>query len=130
MDEQRGIREGPIYLRIPLGSWGAAYLAAIGVVARLIQAGRGGGAGSVSTSLVQGALLPAAMPWRRAEHAPPALVDRMCKALISPPFECRSEERRTGNACVSPCRSRCATYPTNKNSSNNRTSMTNTHKTH
>lgn len=88
MDEQRGIREGPIYLRFPLGSWGAAYLAAIGVVARLIQAGRGGGAGSVSTSLVQGALLPAAMLWRRAEHATQALVDSMGKAMISPQFEC------------------------------------------
>src|SRR3546814_12552763 len=89
MDEQRGIREGPIYLRFPLGSWGAAYLAAIGVVARLIQAGRGGGAGSVSTSLVQGALLPAAMLWRRAEHATQALVGSMGKAMISPQFECK-----------------------------------------
>src|SRR3546814_18284962 len=101
MDEQRGIREGPIYLRFPLGSWGAAYLAAIGVVARLIQAGRGGGAGSVSTSLVQGALLPAAMLWRRAEHATQALVGSMGK---------RSEERRVGKEGVSTCRSRWSTY--------------------
>ncbi|ALJ16430.1 hypothetical protein ATM17_30885 (plasmid) [Sphingopyxis macrogoltabida] len=88
MDEQRGVRDGPIYLRFPLGSWGAAYLAAIGVVSRLIQAGRGGGAGPVSTSLVQGALLPTAMLWRRAEFASSALVDSMNKEMRSPQFEC------------------------------------------
>lgn len=88
MDEQRGVRDGPVYLRFPLGSWGAAYLAAIGVISRLIQAGRGGGAGSVSTSLVQGALLPTAMLWRRAEFASQALVDSMSKGMLSPQFEC------------------------------------------
>src|SRR3546814_13055043 len=108
MDEQRGIREGPIYLRFPLGSWGAAYLAAIGVVARLIQAGRGGGAGSVSTSPVQGALLPAAMLWRRAENATPALVHNMGQAMNTPSFGCidsvRTTGRRVGNKWVSKCR--------------------------
>jgi crotonobetainyl-CoA:carnitine CoA-transferase CaiB-like acyl-CoA transferase len=88
MDEQRGVRDGPIYLRFALGSWGAAYFAAIGVVARLIQAGRGGGIGGVATSLLQGAMLPAAMLWRRAEFASPALVDSMNKAMMSPQFEC------------------------------------------
>src|SRR3546814_17225890 len=42
----------------------------------------------MSPSLVQGALLPAAMLWRRAEHATQALVDSMGKAMISPQFEC------------------------------------------
>lgn len=88
MDEQRGVRQGPIYLRFPLGSWGAAYLAAIGVVARLIQRGRGRGAGPVATSLLQGALLPTGMLWRRAEHGDAALVESMGKAMRSPQFEC------------------------------------------
>lgn len=88
MDEQRGVREGPVYLRFPLGSWGAAYLSAIGAVARLVQRGRGHGAGSVSTSLLQGALLPTAMLWRRAERTTQSLIDSMGKAMQSPQFEC------------------------------------------
>src|SRR3546814_18574250 len=63
MDEQRGIRAGPIYLRFPLGSWGPAYLAALGVLARLTPAGRGGRAGSVSIRLVPGTLFPAGVLW-------------------------------------------------------------------
>src|SRR3546814_13922281 len=42
----------------------------------------------MSPSLVQGALLPAAMLWRRAEHATQALVGSMGKAMISPQFKC------------------------------------------
>jgi crotonobetainyl-CoA:carnitine CoA-transferase CaiB-like acyl-CoA transferase len=89
LDEQRGYRDGPIYLRFPLGSWGAAYLAAIGTLAKLIQRGRGkGGGGAVRTSLVQGALVPTAMLWRRAEHATPVFTESMGKTMRSPQFEC------------------------------------------
>lgn len=88
MDEQAGVREGPIYLRFPLGSWGSAYLAAIGTVARLIQRARGKGIGGVSTSLVQGALAPSAMLWRTAEKATPAFKNSMGKSIRSPQFEC------------------------------------------
>lgn len=88
MDEQSGVRPGPIYLRFPLGSWGAAYFAATGIVARLIQRGRGRGAGAVTTSLLQGALAPTAMLWRRAEHPTPAFTASMAKGMRSPQFEC------------------------------------------
>jgi len=88
MDEQAGIREGPIYLRFPLGSWGSAYLAATGTIARLIQKGRGKGIGGVSTSLVQGALAPSAMLWRKAERATPEFTNSMGKTIRSPQFEC------------------------------------------
>jgi crotonobetainyl-CoA:carnitine CoA-transferase CaiB-like acyl-CoA transferase len=88
MDEQSGVRPGPIYLRFPLGSWGAAYFAATGIVARLIQRGRGRGTGSVATSLLQGAMAPTAMLWRRAERPTPAFTASMAKGMRSPQFEC------------------------------------------
>jgi crotonobetainyl-CoA:carnitine CoA-transferase CaiB-like acyl-CoA transferase len=88
MDEQAGVRDGPIYLRFPLGSWGSAYLAAIGTLARLIQKRRGRGVGGVSTSLVQGALAPSAMLWRKAERATPEFTNSMGKSIRSPQFEC------------------------------------------
>lgn len=38
LDEQLPwLREGPTYLRFPLGSWGAVYTAATGIVARLVS---------------------------------------------------------------------------------------------
>ena len=47
-DEQRGHREGPVFLRFPFGSWCAVYLCVIGVLARLIQRERGGAGGGFS----------------------------------------------------------------------------------
>ena len=35
-DEQQGYRDGPIFLRCPIGSWCASHLGAIGIMARLI----------------------------------------------------------------------------------------------
>jgi crotonobetainyl-CoA:carnitine CoA-transferase CaiB-like acyl-CoA transferase len=61
-------REGPVYLRFPLGSWGAVYTAASGIVARLISRQRTGVAGPAHTSLVQGALTTLGMHWSRVEH--------------------------------------------------------------
>ncbi|MGQ0534008.1 MAG: CoA transferase [Caulobacteraceae bacterium] len=73
-DEQAAVnREGPIYLRFPLGSWCAAWLAAIGVVTQILNARRGGKTGAVHTSLLQGALLPLMMLWQRAETPCPGL---------------------------------------------------------
>jgi crotonobetainyl-CoA:carnitine CoA-transferase CaiB-like acyl-CoA transferase len=68
LDEQQGLRDGPIYVRFPLGSWGAVWLAAIGIMARLISRGRTGVAGPAHTSLVQGTLIPMMMHWSRAER--------------------------------------------------------------
>jgi crotonobetainyl-CoA:carnitine CoA-transferase CaiB-like acyl-CoA transferase len=70
LDEQFAMRgrEGPVYVRFPLGSWGAAYLAAIGILARLRVRDRTGRGGGVHTSLVQGALAPLGMLWSRVER--------------------------------------------------------------
>lgn len=69
LDEQEAVgRDGPIYLRFPLGSNHAAYLAAVGALARLCARRRTGLGGRVQTSLVQGALIPMMMHWSRAER--------------------------------------------------------------
>ena len=67
------LRPGPTFVRFPLGSWGAVYIAATGIVARLISRGRTGRAGPAHTSLVQGALVPMAMHWSQTETPSPAL---------------------------------------------------------
>lgn len=88
-DEQAAItRDGPIYLRFPLGSWCAAWLAAIGVVTRIFNARRGGDIGAVRTSLLQGALLPVMMLWRRVEAPSPALAGAFPKKARPSLAEC------------------------------------------
>jgi len=95
-DEQMPVRrDGPVYVRFPLGSWCAAYLAAAGILARLIRMGRGGRAGPAHTSLVQGALVPMGMHWHRAERPSPALALGMPKASRGSQatiFECSDGE--------------------------------------
>src|SRR3954452_12229025 len=81
LDEQQGYRDGPIFLRCPIGSWCAAYLAAIGIVARLIARERTGRAGPAHTSLAQGALVPMAMHWRRVEKPSQSLAVGMPKGM-------------------------------------------------
>jgi len=77
MDEQQPVcRDGPTYLRFPLGSWGAAWLAAVGVVIRLKRQRMGAGVGPVATSLYEGALVPMTMFWRRMERPSPGLTMR------------------------------------------------------
>jgi len=68
-DEQMPMRrDGPVFIRFPLGSWGAVYLAAVGIAARLLLRGRSGQVGPAHTSLVQGSLVPMGMHWSRAEN--------------------------------------------------------------
>src|SRR3954471_15343973 len=81
LDEQQGYRDGPIFLRCPIGSWCASHLAAIGIVARLISRQRTGHAGPAHTSLAQGALVPMAMHWRRVERPSPSLAVGMPKGM-------------------------------------------------
>jgi len=89
MDEQQGVRRsGPVYVRIPLGSFCGAWLAAAGVVARLIKRGRTGHAGSASTSLMQGALIPMTMHWARAGEPSPAFALGMPKSNVPTLFQC------------------------------------------
>jgi len=88
-DEQQGHRDGPVFLRFPIGSWCAAYLAVIGVMARLIQRERGTATGGpVQTSLAQGALLPTMMHWARAEAPGPMFSFGLPKELVPSLFEC------------------------------------------
>jgi crotonobetainyl-CoA:carnitine CoA-transferase CaiB-like acyl-CoA transferase len=88
LDEQQGHRDGPIYLRFPLGTWGAAWLAAIGIAARLFSRERGGTAGPAHTSLAQGALVPMMMHWSRAQRPSPMLRAGMPKTYEATVFEC------------------------------------------
>ena len=75
MDEQAPVarKDGPVYLRFPLGSWGATWLAAIGIATRIYNLRRGGPPGAVRTSLLQGALVPMQMFWRQVEAPSPKL---------------------------------------------------------
>lgn len=80
MDEQLPMRrDGPTFIRMPLGSWGAVYLAAIGVVARLIARFDTGAGGPAHTSLLQGALVPMTMHWARATTPTPGFAVGMPK---------------------------------------------------
>ena len=89
LDEQAAVRrDGPVFLRFPLGSWGAGLLAAVGALAKLVGRGRGGAAGSIETSLVQGALTSLAMHWYRAEKPSQSLIDGLPKRSESTLFEC------------------------------------------
>lgn len=89
MDEQKGVRrEGPIYLRLPLGSWCGWNLACAGVLARLIHRNRGGRPGPAHSSLFQGALVPMSMHWYRAEKPTPGLARGLPKDIIATIFEC------------------------------------------
>ena len=72
-DEQQGRRPGPIFVRAPLGTLTATWLAVCGVVARLVARQRTGTAGPAHTSLAQGALIPMMMHWSRAETPSDAL---------------------------------------------------------
>jgi crotonobetainyl-CoA:carnitine CoA-transferase CaiB-like acyl-CoA transferase len=89
LDEQHGYREGPIFLRVPIGNWCAVYYAASGILARLLARGRTGRAGPAHTSLIQGVLGPMAMHWRQVEHPSPSLAIGMPKTnTMATLFEC------------------------------------------
>src|SRR5213595_1221123 len=90
--EQMGVRrKGPIWLRFPLGSWGAAYLGTAGVLARLLAERRGAPPGPVRTSLLQGALAPMAMHWCQAERPSESLRRGRPKDLPASLFKCADE---------------------------------------
>ncbi|MEY2571005.1 MAG: hypothetical protein QOE63_1355 [Acidimicrobiaceae bacterium] len=107
-DEQFAMdRDGPVYVRFPLGSWGAAYLAAIGILVRLRVRDQTGRGGPAHTSLVQGAMVPMGMHWSRAERPSPMLAMGMTKASGGSQntlFECSDGEwfHLMGNPALSP----------------------------
>ncbi|AZG45470.1 CoA transferase [Gordonia insulae] len=77
MDEQMGHDDGPTHLRLPLASWTAAYLAASGILARLILRQRTGKAGPAHTSLQQGAYAAMGCFWNREEHPTEFLIAKI-----------------------------------------------------
>jgi crotonobetainyl-CoA:carnitine CoA-transferase CaiB-like acyl-CoA transferase len=91
-DEQMPMRrDGPVFIRFPLGTWGTVYLAAAGIAARLLVRQRTGTGGAAHTSLVQGALVPMGMHWARAENPsePMALgMPKLGRGSQSSLFEC------------------------------------------
>jgi crotonobetainyl-CoA:carnitine CoA-transferase CaiB-like acyl-CoA transferase len=68
MDEQLGHRPGPVVLRFPIANWPTAYLAAVGIVVRLMVRSATGRAGIAHTSLFQGLMAELAIVWHRAER--------------------------------------------------------------
>jgi len=89
LDEQPAFgRDGPVWLRFPLGSALAAYLAASGALARLHARHRTGRGGPVFTSLVQGAMLPMMMYWMKAERPTRSVQFGMPKSSGATLFEC------------------------------------------
>lgn len=87
--EQPGVaREGPTFLYLPLPSYGACYLATLGISAAL-QAREITGLGQwVETSLMQGVLAFTTMLWSRLERPPDGFYDTLSKAAPSGLFEC------------------------------------------
>ncbi|MDB6105723.1 MAG: putative acyl-CoA transferase/carnitine dehydratase [Gammaproteobacteria bacterium] len=89
LDEQPAARrEGPVYLPFALGSWGAAWLATVGAAARLYAQRKGGRAGSVATSILQGGLAHTMAHWRMAETPTPSLAAGWPKRFRNSVFEC------------------------------------------
>ena len=80
-DEQRpqSRSDGPVYLRYPLMTWNTVWIAAIGIVARLLLRNRSGSAGPAHTSLVQGAMVNLAMLWNKGQGLPPEMSDGVPK---------------------------------------------------
>ena len=71
--EQPGLRKGPIFLHVPLPSFGAALLAAVGISAALRAREVTGWGQRVETSLAQGGLLWTTQIWKRASRPTPPL---------------------------------------------------------
>lgn len=89
LDEQPATnRDGPAYIRLPFGSYCAAWLAATGLAARLVSRQGGGITGKADTSILQGALVPSMMLWRDAERPTSGLEGRIDKRVLPSIFEC------------------------------------------
>ena len=68
--ENDGYRAGPIVWRYRSGSWAAAYLAAGGILARLVMRLQSGKGGAAHTSIMQGYLANMCMVWARNSTGP------------------------------------------------------------
>ena len=88
LDEQPGHRPGPVYIRMPFANWIAGWLAAIGVMARLLARDRDGRGGIAHTSLAQAALVPMTMHWSRAATPTPVFAKGLDKHIPIPLHQC------------------------------------------
>jgi crotonobetainyl-CoA:carnitine CoA-transferase CaiB-like acyl-CoA transferase len=92
LDEQPGHRPGPVFVRMPFAGWLAAWLCAIGVMARLIARRRDGRGGIAHTSLAQAALAPMSMHWSRAQTPTPVFAKGLSKSTPIPLHRCADDE--------------------------------------
>lgn len=81
LDEQMGMKriDGPVYMRAPVATMSTWYLAAAGIVARLVARERDGVAGVAHTSLLQGYLVSMGTLWSRAEKPDEAFARGLTK---------------------------------------------------
>ena len=93
-NEQAGHRPGPVYLYIPLPSFGAMFLASSAILAALHAREVTGTGQWVETSLMQGAISYQSMLWFRAEREAPEVFAgghgpfRFKDTPATPSFEC------------------------------------------
>ena len=80
-------KNGPVFVRFPMGTQCAAYLAACGAIVQLRNLKRGAVAAPVHTSLLQGAFIPLGMLCQRASQPTPGL-ESPPKNLINVLLEC------------------------------------------
>lgn len=76
-DEQECHRPGPTFVRMPVPSWGAAYLACAAILTRLIVRQRTGAVGPARTSLLQGALSCMTLIWNHLESPSPRMAEKL-----------------------------------------------------
>jgi len=77
MDELKGNRPGPIFMRFPVPSWTTTHLVTAGVLARLIARDASGRGGCAHTSLLQGMLASLMPVWNRAERPSATLAEKI-----------------------------------------------------
>jgi crotonobetainyl-CoA:carnitine CoA-transferase CaiB-like acyl-CoA transferase len=88
LDEQRAHRPGPIFVRMPVGAWCAAWLSVLGVMARLVHRQSSGRGGAAHTSLAQGSLTTLIQLWARASEPSDSFKLGMPKTLHWSIFQC------------------------------------------
>ncbi|MEE9284284.1 MAG: CoA transferase [Dehalococcoidia bacterium] len=87
-NEQPGHRDGPIFLRLPLPSLAAAYLAQCGIASALHAREVTGKGQWVETSLMQGVLAFTTMIWNWVERPPPGFYDILSKESPANLYQC------------------------------------------
>jgi crotonobetainyl-CoA:carnitine CoA-transferase CaiB-like acyl-CoA transferase len=91
--ENDGYRPGPIVWRFRSGGWGAAHLAAGGILARLVMRLQSGKGGAAHTSIMQGLLSHMPLVWARNSKGPmpntPAYDPATPRAMAQQLWQCQ-----------------------------------------